>query len=48
MLSNSVSIFGQLECDMDTYKLDDAPAGVDDSLDGTEFMFFTGFTFFLP
>jgi hypothetical protein len=48
MLSNSVSIFGQLECDMDTYKLDDAPAGVDDSFDGTEFMFITDFTFFLP
>jgi len=46
MLSSAVGLFGQLEYDMHSFKQKEPVES--DSVDGTVFGFFTGFTFFLP
>jgi hypothetical protein len=46
MLNGTVGIFGQLEYDMHSFKVTEPVEG--ESVDGTVFGFFTGFTFFLP
>jgi hypothetical protein len=46
MLNSTVSLFGQLEYDMHSFKQKEPVEG--DSRSGTVFGFSTGFTFFLP